>query len=294
MSDTTTGSTVPRRQLGRHLRELRNQQRLTVKAAAESLEWSETKIWRIETGQSSLRSLDVEAMCRVYDASPELTEALKGLAKETKAKGWWASYGEVVPPGFNLYIGLEQAASEICDYEPDLVPGLFQTQEYADTVIRHHCRDLDEEEIDRRVRMRLERQALLRRRTSPLKLRLVVAESVLRQPVGGHDVMLRQLDRISEMADLPAVSLRIMPFGVGMHDGLVTQSFSILRFPLNGGGMDSEPPTVYKDGFTGSLYLDKPHEVERFSEAFERIWETSLDGQASLRIIQQVAEELGQ
>jgi transcriptional regulator with XRE-family HTH domain len=294
MSDTTTGSTVPRRQLGRHLRELRNQQRLTVKAAAESLEWSETKIWRIETGQSSLRSLDVEAMCRIYDASPELTKALMGLAKETKAKGWWESYGEVVPPGFNLYIGLEQAASEVCNYEPDLIPGLFQTHEYADAVIRHHCSDLDDEEIDRRVRVRLERQALVRRTTSPLSLRLVMAESVLRQPVGGREAMLRQFDRITEMADLPTVSLRVMPFGVGMHDGLVTGSFVLLRFPRNGDGVDSEPPTVYADGFTGSLYLDKPHEVERYSEAFERIWRTALDEQRSLQIIQQVAEELAQ
>lgn len=215
-----------------------------------------------------------------------------GLAKETKAKGWWESYGEVVPAGFNLYIGLEQAASEICDYEPDLIPGLFQIPDYADAVIRYHCRDLDDEEIDRRVRVRVERQALVRRRTSPLKLRLVITEGVLRQPVGGRDVMLQQLDRLTDMAGLPTVSLRIMPFGVGMHDGLVTQSFSVLRFPLNGDGTDSEPPTVYKDGFTGSLYLDKPHEVERYSEAFDRIWGTALDEQASLQMIQQVAEEL--
>jgi transcriptional regulator with XRE-family HTH domain len=290
----TTGSTVPHRQLGRHLRELRNMQRLTVKAAADRLEWSETKIWRIETGQTSLRSLDVEAMCRIYDAPQHLTEALMGLAKETKAKGWWASYGEVVPAGFNLYIGLEEAASEICMYEPALLPGLFQTEEYASAVIKGHCRDLDEEEVRRRIRVRTARQALIRRTTAPLDLRVVIAEDVLHQPVGGHDVMARQLERLMEMSVLPSVSLHVLPFGVGMHDGLVTGHFVVLRFPPSGVGTDREPPIVYTDGFTGSLYLDKPHEVDRYAEAYERIWSVSLDESRSQEVIQRVAKELGQ
>src|ERR1700733_8067891 len=86
MSDSVTGSTVPRRQLGRHLRDLRNRQRLTGKGAAGNLEWSEAKIWRIETGQTAMRSLDVEQICRIYGAPADLTEALMALAKETKSK----------------------------------------------------------------------------------------------------------------------------------------------------------------------------------------------------------------
>src|SRR5258708_901857 len=110
MSEGTTGSTVPRRQLGRYLRDLRNAARMTVRAASQRLEWSEAKLWRIETGQTSLRSLDVEAMCRLYGADPQMTEALMGLAKETKARGWWHSYGDAIPETFDLYIGLEEAA----------------------------------------------------------------------------------------------------------------------------------------------------------------------------------------
>jgi hypothetical protein len=90
--------------------DLRNGQRMAVKTAAEKLEWSEAKMWRIETGQTSLRSLDVEAMCRIYDAPPDLTEALMGLAKETKAKGWWHAYGDVIPENFDVYLGPEEAA----------------------------------------------------------------------------------------------------------------------------------------------------------------------------------------
>ena len=83
---------------------------MTVKAAADALEWSTPKIWRIETGATSMRSLDAEAMCRVYGASPEMTEALMGLAKETKGRGWWHSYGDAIPEWFELYVGLEAAA----------------------------------------------------------------------------------------------------------------------------------------------------------------------------------------
>ena len=162
----TTGSTVPRRQLGRYLRDLRGRQRITVKAAAAELEWSETKLWRVENGHTSLRSHDVELMCRIYGAPPDMTEALMGLAKETKAKGWWHAYGDVIPEGFDVYIGLEEAASQISWYESELVPGLLQTEQYARSVIKDDNPGVDDEEIDRRVQLRLARQALIRRTDS--------------------------------------------------------------------------------------------------------------------------------
>ena len=113
MAAEGAGSTVPRRQLGRYLRQLREAVPLTVKVAAESLEWSPVKIWRIESGQTGMRVLDVEAMCRTYGTADDMTEALKSLARETKAKGWWHSYGSAVPEWFELYVGLESAASRL-------------------------------------------------------------------------------------------------------------------------------------------------------------------------------------
>ena len=185
MAVETTGSTVPRRQLGRYLRELRNRERLTVKAAAERLEWSEAKIWRIETGQTSLRSLDVEAMCKIYGAPADLTEALMGLAKETKARGWWHAYGDVIPEGFDVYIGLEEAASQLSWYESELVPGLLQTEDYARTLIEADNPGVETEEISRRVHVRMARQPLIQRATSPLQLSVALNEGILRRPVGG-------------------------------------------------------------------------------------------------------------
>ena len=107
----STESAVPRRVLGQHLRDLRNQAGLTRKVAAELMEWSEPKLWRIESGQTALRALDVQAMCATYDASPDLTQALAGLARQTRAHGWWHAYGQATPDDFSIYTALEDAAS---------------------------------------------------------------------------------------------------------------------------------------------------------------------------------------
>jgi transcriptional regulator with XRE-family HTH domain len=292
MPEETTGSTVPRRQLGRYLRDLRNGQRLTVRSAAGRLEWSEAKIWRIETGQTSLRSLDVETMCRIYGAAPDLTQALMGLAKETKARGWWHSYGDVIPEGFDVYIGLEEAAASIAWYEAELVPGLLQTPGYSGAIIGTEHEEPDE--VDRRVQLRIARQSLLTRVTAPPELSIVLNEAILRRPVGGASVMSDQIRRLLDASELPNVTLRIMPFSAGLHLGIMSGPFEILRFPLNGDGRASEPPTVYVDGFTGGLYLDKTKEIERYDKAFNEIWSASLNEQASRHLLIQASKELEQ
>jgi transcriptional regulator with XRE-family HTH domain len=292
MADTLTGSTVPRRQLGRYLRDLRNRAGLTIKDAARGLEWSETKIWRIESGQTSLRSFDVEVMCRVYGVEADMTQALMGLARETKAKGWWQAYGDAVPEWFDLYVGLEAAASRLFLYGQELAPGLFQIEDYARTLIVADNPGVDQAEIDRRVRLRMARQAVVRRTIDPPVLQVALNESVLRWPIGGPRVMAAQLERLARASELPNVSLRVVSFTAGFHPGILSGSFNILRFPLNGNGQESEPPTVYADLYTGALYLDKPQEIDRFSEAFAGIWQHALDEEASREMIQQASEAL--
>jgi transcriptional regulator with XRE-family HTH domain len=292
MADIQAGSTVPRRQLGRYLRDLRNAAGLTVRTAARELERSEPTIWRIESGLTSTRSVEVRVMCELYGATGEMTKALMALAKETKARGWWQAYGDVVPEWFDLYIGLEAAANRISWYENDLVPGLFQTQDYALALLRDDLPDREEGEVDRRVQVRLTRQAILRRPIDPPLLKLALRESVLRCPVGGSEVMAAQLDRLTEASELPNVALRVVPFAAGLHSGMQSGPFEILRFPLNGNGEDSEPPTVYLDLYAGSLYLDKPHEVDRYDRAFGQIWDNAMGEDASRDLLRTAAEEL--
>jgi len=291
MADGPTGSTVPRRQLGRQLRELRVRSRLTVRAAAGALEWSETKLWRIETGQTSLRSLDVEAMCRMYGAPPDATEALMALAKETKARGWWHAYSDVIRDSLDLYLGLEEAASQLSWYTSELVPGLLQTREYARVVLRAHHSRASDEDVDRLVDVRIARQSLLARAMASPTVKVVFNEAVLRRAVGGEAVMAAQLERLVVMTNRPNVSLRVLPFEIGFHEGLLSKSFGILRFPTARDGREMEPPTIYVEGLTGALYLDKPGEIERYEDAFNAIWLSALDEARSRSFFHEAARE---
>lgn len=291
MAETQAGSTVPRRQLGRYLRDLRNGVGLTVRAAAKQLERSEPTIWRIENGLVAVRAVEVQIMCQLYGANEDMTQALMALARETKSKGWWQTFGDVVPEWFDLFVGLEAAANRMAEYEHSVVPGLFQTEEYSRTIIAADHPDEGEDEIKRRVELRMGRQSILRRTMDPPTIRVALRESILGCRVGGNAVMAGQLDRLAEASGLPNVDLRIVPTSAGFHPGLVSGSFTILRFPLNGGGQESEPPTIYQEMYTGGVYLDKPHEIDRFDAAFEAIWKIALDERSSGELIAQTSEE---
>ncbi|MBO2465761.1 helix-turn-helix domain-containing protein [Actinomadura violacea] len=292
VTEAATGSTVPRRQLGRYLRELRTNARFTVQAAATALEWSEAKMWRIETGQTSLRSHDVETMCRVYGAPDDMKTALMGLAKETKGKGWWHAYGDVIPDGFDLFIGLEEAANSLEEYSPELIPGLFQTADYHRALFKKNRPDLQDEEVERRVQLRVQRQALVTRVTAPPTLRATLSEAAIRRIVGGPAVMAAQLDRLAELNERLNVCVRVVPYSAGAHRGLDTGPFIILRFLTTGDGRNHEPPTVYVQGFTGALYLDKPREIDRYAEAFTVIWDDALSQEDSSALFRQIAKEM--
>lgn len=291
MAETQAGSTVPRRQLGRYLHDLRVKAGLTVRAAARELERSEPTLWRIENGHTATRSLDVEQMCRLYGAGQDTTKALMSLAKETRARGWWQAYGDVVPDYFDLYVGLGAAATRVDWYETELVPGLFQTEDYAQALIQLDNADKTAEEIARRLQLRMGRQSILRRPIDPPLLRVALRESVLRAPVGGNEVMAAQLGKLAEASELPNVSIRVVPFRAGLHFGILSGPFEILRFPVNGQGQDTEPPTVYAEIFTGALFLDKPAEIARYDQAFGAIWDASLGIEASRQLLHNAAEE---
>ncbi|MGN9806449.1 helix-turn-helix domain-containing protein [Micromonospora sp. L32] len=263
------GSTVPRRQLGRLLRQFRTEAGVTLDAAAEALEYSRQKIWRIESGLGPVRVLDVKAMCELYHVSPEMTEAMRGLAAETKSKGWWHAYGDAVPSWFELYVGLESAASRLRGYDESLIPGILQTKEYAHSLYRLG-RTLSDEERERAVQVRLQRQALLMRRLPAApRLESVLSEAVLRRIVGSPAVMTAQLDHLLKLSDLPNVSVKVLPLAAGPQPGAVAGTFMILDFPPTKGGRAApEPSVVYSESLTGALYLDKPDELA----AYERVW----------------------
>jgi transcriptional regulator with XRE-family HTH domain len=289
--EAAVGSTVPRRQLGRYLRQLRDGAKMTVKKAAEELEWSPVKIWRIESGQTSMLSLDVKTMCQIYGASDDMTQALMGLAKETKARGWWHSYGDAVPEWFELYIGLESSASCLRKYESELIPGLLQTAAYTTEVFEVRDPNMPPAEIERGVAVRLGRQALLMRKLPPApKLGVVLHESALRRRLRNPEIMVAQLRKINDTSRLPNVSVRVLPMDAGIHRAaLAGGPFTILEFAPN--GRNSEPSIVYSDGLTGALYLDKVNEVAAYEDVWESIQATSLNEPKSRELVAAITKE---
>ncbi|MFI6226163.1 helix-turn-helix domain-containing protein [Micromonospora echinospora] len=266
-----TGSTVPRRQLGRALKELRVQAQMTLDGAAEALHCSRQKMWRIEAGLGPVRPLDVRFMCELYGANRNLSDALTNLAAETKAKGWWHSYGNAVPDWFELYVSLEQTASHLRGYDESLINGLLQTPTYARGVFQHRD-DVTEEKLEQYVQVRLQRQGILTRRLPRApEVKIFLAESVLLKRIGDAATMAEQLTHLLEITELPNLAIRVLPLVAGAHYGALAGTFMMLNFPP-GNRSTPEPPVIYSESLTGALYLDRPEEVA----AYERVW-SSLD-----------------
>jgi transcriptional regulator with XRE-family HTH domain len=283
----TTGSSIPRRQLGRYLKLAREEAGVALEAAARELEWSRARMYRIEGGIASLRSHDVLAMCRLYGASTDMTDALVNLAKKAKSEGWWHAYGDAVPSWFELYVGLEAAASRLRHYAPGLVPGLLQTREYAEAVYQTKP-GITADEIEQAVAMRLERQRELlgRRNPPPPRFDVIVDESVLRRRVFG---MRGQLAHLARIAQEPRIGLRVLPTDTGPHHATLAGSFVILDFPPKG-TRPSEPTTVYSESLTGALYLDKARDVATYAEAWSALEDLALDEEQSRELVVAIKE----
>lgn len=285
------GSTVPRRQLGRALRELRTEARMTLDGAAEALQCSRQKMWRIETGLGAVRAVDAKAMCELYGATAELTRALTALANETKAKGWWHSYGDAIPDWFELYVGLESAASRLREHDDTLIPGLLQTPGYTRGVYQNRP-NMPPEELEEVLEVRRRRQEIMVRRLPKApKLEWVLSEAVLLRCVGSPAVMAEQLDRLLKRTALPNVSIRVLPLSAGAHYGALAGAFVMLDFPL-GNRVVPDPSVVYSESVTGALYLDRPEELAVYEKVWASLVGLALDEEQSRRMIGKIKEEV--
>ncbi|MGX7675955.1 helix-turn-helix domain-containing protein [Plantactinospora sp. DSM 117369] len=285
---TDVGSSIPRRQLGRFLRQAREQAGLSLEAAGADLEWSRSTMYRIEGGQAAVKARDVEAMCRLYGISGEMTEALKKLAAQTKAKGWWHAYGDTLPAWFELYVGLEAAASRLRHWEPAVLPGLLQTREYAEHLLRSHP-DLPPRDVGRLVEVRMERQKILtRKKPEPPRLEVIVDEGVLRREAPG---MGRQLAHLHHQVTNGVASIQVVPRTAAPTFALTGGQFIILEFPPLG-IRTPEPTTVYSELLTGALYLDKPTEVAAYAKVWRSLEEVALDLSRSTDLIAMIAKEM--
>ncbi|MFI5957745.1 helix-turn-helix domain-containing protein [Cryptosporangium sp. NPDC051539] len=260
--------TVVRRQLGRRLRLLRDTAGVSVETVVSDprLGISRAKLYKLEAGKHPAKPQDVAALCRHYRASNEELEALTTLALATQGTNWWHIFGaDAVPEWFSLYVDLEPAAAWIRSYQPELVPGLLQTPEYAVEVYRARNPEDDGAELQRRVGVRMERQAILKRPRPPV-LHFVLNEAVILREVGGSDVMGAQTEKLREMAGRPSVTIDVLPLKAGAHAAM-EGAFVILDFE----DPQEDPSVVYLDSPSSAVYLQQPTELERYTTIFDHV-----------------------
>ena len=260
-----SGPTVLRILLGAQLRRLREGKSISREDAGYEIRASGSKISRMELGRVSFKERDVADLLSMYGVTDAAErDALLGLARQANNPGWWHHYGDILPPWFQSYLGLEAAASLIRTYEIQFVPGLLQTPEYARAVILLGHAGADADEIDRRVELRRQRQQILAR-TEPPQLWAVIDEAVLRRPIGGPEVMRAQIEALIEAAKKPNIRLQIIPFHAGGH-AAAGGPFAILRFPE-----PELPDVVYVEQLTSAIYLEKRDDVDHYAIAMERV-----------------------
>jgi transcriptional regulator with XRE-family HTH domain len=251
--------------LGAQLRQLREAKGLTRAAAGYTIRASESKMSRLELGRVSFKERDIRDLLMLYGVeNPDQRDELLALAKHANRPGWWHRYSDILPNWFEAYVGLEETATLIRTYEGHLVPGLLQTEAYARAIIAAGLPSRSDEEAERWLRLRMDRQDLLARSDAP-RLWAVVDEAALRRPVGGPEVMLAQLDCLLAATKLPNVTLQVVLLRTGAHAAL-GQPFVILRF--------ADPDLgdmVYLEQLTSGVWIDKRDEVDSYAQVMDRL-----------------------
>jgi transcriptional regulator with XRE-family HTH domain len=279
------GPTVLRMMLGNQLQRFREAAGVTPDQAGYEIRASRSKISRMENGRVSFKERDVADLLTLYGITDEQKRTgLLSLARQANTPGWWSNYSDVLADWFEAYLGLEAAATVIRTFELQFVHGLFQTEAYARavTLLGHKATPADD--IDRRVSLRLKRQDLL---TGPERPRVwsVIDEAALRRPVGGRAVMRAQLNHLTEVAELPNVTIQVVPFGRGGH-AAASGSFTILRF-----AEPALPDVVYIEHLTSALYLEKPEDVDHYMEVMNHLSTQALTPARTTRFLTEITRE---
>jgi transcriptional regulator with XRE-family HTH domain len=249
-----------RRRLRVELKRLRGESKLTQREVAQALDWSPSKVIRIESGQVGISVTDLRALAALYGlkAGPEVDQ-LAMMARGSKRQPF-ADYRDVLAPETIRFFGYEASASLIRHVQPLVVPGLLQTEDYTRALL--HAYGTDAKSIDRVIDSRRERQELLDREEPP-KIFTILDEAVLRRRVGGTSVMNRQLQHLLTLAERKTVTIQIVPFLVGAYEA-IQGPFVHLEFPVA-----SDPDVIFLDSVQGgATFIDDPEITGRYQESF--------------------------
>jgi len=276
---------VTRRRLRTELRRLRDAKGFAQEYVADEMEWSVSKLIRIENGSVGISTNDLRALLELYGVDEADRGDLVELSRASRQRMWWSRYQKFLAPTYLEFIGFEADAARILTFQPMIVPGLLQTEAYARAVNAVTGVSSDGDEGDEaRIQVRLTRQQeIFGEGAPPTEYLAVVDESVLRRPVGGAEVMGAQLDRLVALARRPSIEVCVLPVEVGAHPGL-TGGFSILTY-----ADDADGDVVYVDGGPNQVILrEQTERVDGYRRAFNRILELSVRGDEAIELIEKI------
>jgi len=274
-------SGVSTRGIGFELEALRTAAKLTLQDVGKGLGVSASTISRLENGKREPTIEEVSAILAVIGITGEERERLLDQARGGNGSGLVEANNPTVQS--RTYLNFETRATAITNFELMLVPGLVQTPEYAHAIISAIQVDESEPSIEIRVGRRMARQAILGRRKPP-HLNLILTEAALRLPIGGPDIMARQIRHLTGLADLPHVTLQVIPAEVGGHAGLLGQ-FVILDFA-------NDKTVVHIEDRTTGIFLDDPVRVALYRLTVEKLLAAALDEEGSVRLMMSIARDL--
>jgi len=274
-----TSPTVRQRELGKRLRQLRNQHGLTVDEVADKLLCSATKISRLETGARRPSLRDVRDLCGLYGLDEPTSAEFMTLARETRKQGWWTEYEDL---NMDPYLGLEAAAAAITSYTMYYIPALLQTDEYAIAIIQAIAPKMDQNILLQRVEVRIRRQQRLEE-ADPPRYRVLLDEAVLRRGIGGPTVMAAQLGKVLEHERSGKVTVQVIPFDFGAH---AAQDSNFILFEFEEG--TNQSPVVFVEGLTGNQYREKPADIARYREALEYLRDSALSPRDSVQLVAEI------
>ncbi|HEU5160165.1 MAG TPA: Scr1 family TA system antitoxin-like transcriptional regulator [Streptosporangiaceae bacterium] len=278
------GPQVVQKMLGTRLHRLREERCITHKDAGRAIRVSAAKISQMESGRVKFKEAEVAELLTLYGVTDQAERAaLLSLVHQANTPGWWHTFDSILPDWFETFLGLEAAASRIRTYAVQFVPELLQTPAYARAAIRLGHPNAPEEEVERRVSLRMRRKELLTG-PDPLRLWAVMDEMALLRQTGGVAVMRAQLRRLIEATALPNVTLNVLPLRVGGY-AAVTGPFSILRFTE-----PELPDLIYLEQLTGAIYLDRRTDVDRYAMVMESLCANAAGPAASVRTLRTILD----
>jgi transcriptional regulator with XRE-family HTH domain len=268
-----------KRRLARELRRRRLQAGVHVEKAARAAGVAKSTLQRWEAGESSAQLSAVALLFQLYGADDAEIAELGEVARGARRRGWWVPWNDVISPSAVTYFGLESEAVQMAEFQPLLVPGLLQTEGYAEAVLRAAAPDDSDEQIKRRVEFRM-----LRQQRDDLDLSVVIGEAALRIPVGGSAVMRHQLQRLIEAAEEGRYKIQVFPATAGEHGSMMC-GFTMLRFRAA-----VDVPLVYLEAHDVSVYLEEEPEIQQYASLYQRLSAVALSVEDSVRIISKIAE----